>query len=104
MKEFIQSRDTCARGKVAQQRLYGLFHPLPIPKGPWLLLSMNFTTNLPPTNGKDSIFVIVNRLTKMAHFISYTKTITGKETSKLFLDNIYCIHRLPNDIVSDKET
>jgi hypothetical protein len=50
-----------------------------VPKGPWLSLSMDFITNLSLTNRKDSIFVIVDRLTKMAHFIPYTKVVTGKK-------------------------
>jgi transposase InsO family protein len=65
---------------------------------------MNFVTNLLLANGKHSIFVVVDRLSKMAHFIPCTKTITREETSKLFLDNIYRIHGLPNDIVSDRGT
>jgi hypothetical protein len=65
---------------------------------------MDFITDLPLANGKDSIFVVVDRLTKMVHFIPYTKIITGKETTKLFLDNIYRIHGLPNDIVSNWRT
>jgi hypothetical protein len=65
---------------------------------------MDFITNLPPANGNDSIFVVVDRLTKMTHFISCTKTITGEETAKLFMDNIYRIHGFPNDIVSDRGT
>jgi hypothetical protein len=65
---------------------------------------MEIITNLPLADGKDLIFVVVNRLAKMAHFILCTKTIIGEETAKLFLDNIYRIHGLPNDIVSDMET
>jgi hypothetical protein len=85
VKEFIQSCDTCTRGKVPRHRPYGLLHPLPIPKGSWLSLSIDFITDLPLANGKDSIFVVVDRLTKIAHFIPYTKTITVEETAKLFL-------------------
>ena len=65
---------------------------------------MDFIIDLLLVNGKDSIFVVVNQLTKMAHFIPCTKTIIGEETTKLFLDNIYRIHRLPNDIVTDNGT
>jgi hypothetical protein len=65
---------------------------------------MDFITDLLLANGNDSIFVVVDRLTKMGHFIPCTKTITGEETTKLFLDNIYCIHRFPNDIVSNRGT
>jgi hypothetical protein len=104
VKEFIKLCNTCARRKVPRHRPYGLLHPFLIPKDPWLLLSLDFITDLLLNNGKDSIFVVVNRLTKMAHFIPCTKTITGEETAKLFFDNIYCIHGLPNDIVSDRGT
>jgi hypothetical protein len=98
VKEFIQSCGTCIRGKVPQHRPYGLLHPLPILKGLWLLLIMNFITDLSFANGKDSIFVIVDWLTKMAHFIPCTKAITGEETIKLLL------HGLPNNIVSNRGT
>jgi hypothetical protein len=104
VKEFIQSCDTCARRKVLQHQPYGLLHPLPVPQGPWLSLSMDFITDLPLANRKELIFEVVYRSTKMAHFIPYTKTITGEETTKRFLDNIYYIHGLPNDIVSDMGT
>jgi transposase InsO family protein len=65
---------------------------------------MDFITNLPLANRKDSISLVVDWFTKMAHFITYNKIITGEETTKLFLDNIYHIHGLPNDIVSDMGT
>jgi hypothetical protein len=63
---------------------------------------MDFITDLLLANRKDSIFVVVDRLIKMAHFIPYTKIITEEETTKLFLDNNYRIHGLPNDIVSNR--
>jgi hypothetical protein len=104
VKKFIQLCDTCARGKVPRHRPYGLLHPLPVPKGPWLLLSVAFITDFSLVNKKDSIFVVVDRLTKMTHFISYNKIVTREEITKIFLGNIYCIQGLPNDIVSDKGT
>jgi hypothetical protein len=98
VKEFIQSCGTYARRKVPRHWPYVLYL-LPIPKGPWLSLSMDFITDLPLANGNDSIFVVVNRLTKMVHFILCNKTVTEEETAKLFLHNIYCIHGLSNDII-----
>jgi hypothetical protein len=65
---------------------------------------MDFITDLPLANGKDSIFVVVDRLTKMIHFIPCTKPIIGEETAKLFLDNIYRIHGFPNDIVEQGDS
>jgi hypothetical protein len=75
-----------------------------VSKGPWVLLSLDFITNLALTNGKYSIFVVVDRLTKMVHFIPCNIIIIGKETAKLVLDNIYYIHGLPNNIVLDMGT
>ena len=63
---------------------------------------MDFITDLPVSQSFDSIFVVVDRLTKMAHFVPCLKAISGEETAKLFLDNIYRYHGLPNDIVSDR--
>jgi hypothetical protein len=64
VKEFTQSCGICAREKVPRHRSYSFLHPLPVPKGPWLLLSMDFITDFPLTNEKDSIFVVVDWLIK----------------------------------------
>ena len=63
---------------------------------------MDFITDLPPSATFDAICVVVDRLTKMAHFIPCRKSISGEETAKLFLDNIYRYHGLPDDIISDR--
>ncbi|GGV51938.1 hypothetical protein GCM10010495_81710 [Kitasatospora herbaricolor] len=65
---------------------------------------MNFITDLPSSRSYDSIFLIVDRFTKMAHFGLCTKSITDEKTAKLFIDNIYRYHGLPKDIISDKGT
>jgi hypothetical protein len=62
---------------------------------------MDFITGLPISNKFDSILIVVDRLTKMSHFIPCKKTITGEATTRLFLNNIYHLHDFPNDIVSD---
>jgi hypothetical protein len=63
---------------------------------------MDFITDLPSSKAFDSIFVVVDRLTKMAHFMPNNKTITGEVTTRLFMDNIYKYHGLPNDIISNR--
>jgi len=65
---------------------------------------MDFITNLSRSNSYDSIFVIVDRFTKMALFVSCTKSIFGEEIAKLFIDNIYRYHGLPKDIISNRGT
>lgn len=104
VKEYVTTCDICSRSKIPRHRPYGLLHPLPIPEKPWSSISMDFIVDLPPSAGFDSIFVVVDRLTKMAHFVPCNKTVTGEETAKLFLDNIYRHHGLPDDIISDRGT
>ena len=91
----------CSRSKNPRHRPYGLLQPLPIPERPWSSVSMDFITDLPPSATFDAIYVVVDRLTKMAYFIPYKKSISGEETTRLFLDNIYRYHGLPDNIISD---
>jgi hypothetical protein len=62
---------------------------------------MDFITNLPSSKAFDSIFVVVDQLTKMAHFMP-CNTIRGEEIARLFMDNNYKYHGLPDDIISDR--
>jgi len=78
VKEFIKSCDPCARAKVPRHQPYRLFHPWLVPRGPWLSLSMDSITNFLNLKENNSTLVVVNQLTKMAHFISYNKTIIEK--------------------------
>jgi hypothetical protein len=65
---------------------------------------MDFIVDLPKSKSFDSVFVVVDCLTKMAHFVPCNKTITSKETTQLFLENVYKYHGLPDDIISDRGT
>ena len=104
MKEFVLSCDVCSRSKTSRHRPYGVLRPLAIPRRPWPSVSMDFITDLPPSNSFDCIFVVVDRLTKMAHFDPCNKTSSSEDTARLFLDNVYRYHGLPDDIVSDRGT
>ena len=76
--------------------------PLPIPEGPWKSISLDFITDLPSSKGFDAILTVVDRYTKMAHFLPCTKTISSQETANLILREIFRLHGLPDDIVSDR--
>jgi len=62
--------------------------PNSIPKKPWVHISADFITKLPLAQGYDSILVVVDRLTKMAHFIPTTKKTSAKDLARLFRDNV----------------
>jgi hypothetical protein len=63
---------------------------------------MDFILDLPNSKDFDSIFVVVDPLTKMAHFMPHNKTVTCEEIARLFMDNIYKYHGLHDDIISDR--
>ena len=104
VKEYVTTCDICSRSKIPRHRPYGLLHPLPVPEKPWSSISMDFIVDLPESKSFDSIFVVVDRLTKMAHFVPCNKTVTGEETARLFVENVYKYHGLPDDIISDRGT
>ena len=102
IKEYVLSCDIFSCSKNPQHRPYGLLQLLFVPKRPWSSVSMNFIVDLPPLNAFDYICVIVDRFSKMAHFVPYKKIIIGEDTAKFFIDNIYRYHGLLDDIVSDR--
>jgi hypothetical protein len=102
VNEYINTCDTCTRNKSPRQRPHGPLMPLPIPSGPWKSVSMDFIVELPPSNGFNAIYVCVDRFTKMAHFTATTTEVTAEDTASSYLRNIFRLHGLPTDIVSDR--
>jgi len=76
--------------------------PNSIPEKPWTHISADFITKLPIAQGYNSILVVVDRLTKMVHFIPTIEKTSAEGLARLFRDNVWKLHRLPESIVSDR--
>ena len=95
----------CQRNKGATQLPFGEPQPLPVPDHQWKDISMDFITHLPPTrSGYSAIFVVVDRLTKMVHFLPTADSATAEETAALFRDRVFVLHGMPQSIVSDRDS
>ena len=98
--ERICSRCITCRKSKSRVLPHGLYTPLLVPTTPWVGISMNFVLGLPISKkGSDSIFVVVDRFSKMAHFISCHKTDDATNVADLFFKEIACLHGVPITIV-----
>jgi hypothetical protein len=100
---YIAKCDICQRVKAEHQRPAGLLQPLQIPEWKWDSVGMDFITGLPKSSkGNDSIWVVVDRLTKVAHFIAVKTTYQGPKLAELYISRIVALHGTPKSIVSDR--
>ncbi|WVZ48657.1 LOW QUALITY PROTEIN: hypothetical protein U9M48_000078 [Paspalum notatum var. saurae] len=102
---YVALCDVCQRVKAEHQKPAGLLQPLKIPEWKWEEIGMDFIVGLPRTqSGFDSIWVVVDRLTKVAHFIPVKTTYSGAKLAELYMSRIVCLHGVPKKIVSDRGT
>jgi hypothetical protein len=101
--KYLSKCNTYQRVKASHLKVAGTLQPLPIPSWKWDDISMDFIVGLPNTSQKhDYIWVIVDRLTKMAHFISVHTTYIAEKYAEIYLDRIVCLHGVPKTIISDR--
>jgi hypothetical protein len=103
--EYVAVCDTCQRVKAEHQRPAGLLQPMKIPEWKWDEVGMDFIVGLPRTErGFDSIWVIVDRLTKVAHFLPVKTKYSSAKLAELYMERIVSLHGVPKKIVSDRGT
>ncbi|GMI70928.1 hypothetical protein HRI_000762100 [Hibiscus trionum] len=102
--EFVSKCMVCQRVKAEHQVPSGLLQPLRIPKWKWERITMDFVFGLPLSpSKKNSVWVIVNRLTKCAHFLPMHTMYTLDRLTELYIAEIVRLHGVPKSIVSNRD-
>ncbi|KAL0534251.1 hypothetical protein IC582_028540 [Cucumis melo] len=102
--EFVSRCLVCQQVKAPRQKPAGLLQPLSIPEWKWENVSMDFITGLSRTlRGFTVIWVVVDRLTKSAHFVPGKSTYTASKWAQLYMSEIVRLHGVPVSIVSDRD-
>ncbi|KAI3702276.1 hypothetical protein L6452_28009 [Arctium lappa] len=102
MANYVEKCVTCLQVK---ETSYGSLKPFSIPECKWDNITIDFVTKLPKTlRGHDTIWVIVDRLTKSAHFLAMRETLLMEKLAKLFIDEVVLRHGVPQSIVFDRDS
>jgi len=101
--DFVRSCPECQKNKASRHQPYGLSSPLELPYAPWQSIAMDFITDLPTSEGCDQLWVIIDRFTKMAHFLPL-KEKKAADLARTFAKAVWRFHGLPTDIVSDRDS
>jgi hypothetical protein len=102
LMRHIKECTTCQVNKDENTHPTRLLQPLPILEHKWEIISTDFITEFPKAHGKDCIFVVVDRLTKFAHFFSISTDYNEIQDVDLFFQEVFRLHGFPKTILSDR--
>ncbi|KAL5540026.1 hypothetical protein UlMin_046190 [Ulmus minor] len=103
--KYVEKCLTCQQVKAEHQRPGGELQPIKVPEWKWEEIAMDFIVGLPKTTNKyDSIWVVVDRLTKSAHFLPVRTTYTADQLAELYVHEIVRLHGVPLSIISDRDS
>ena len=102
VSRWIRNCHTCRRSRDTRDRLHGYLKPLPVPLRPWTDISVDFVTGLERSRSYDAIMVVVDRLSKMRHFIPCRAECSAAAAANLFVNHVWKLHGLPSSVVSDR--
>ena len=102
--QYVRECPVCQQNKQEHTFPAGLLQPLPIPDRKWECISMDFISGLPKAQERDCIYVVVDKLTKFAHFFPITTTHTAVQVAEVFFREVFRLHGIPWSIVSDRDS
>lgn len=102
--KYVRECQVCQQNKNEHTFLADLLQPLPIPTQKWESITMDFITGLPKVQGKDCIYVVVDRLTKFGHFFAISTGFTALQVADLFFKEVFRLHGAPRNIISDRDS
>ncbi|CAO2169811.1 unnamed protein product [Urochloa humidicola] len=100
---FVKHCMVCQQAKPDRSKSPGLLQPLEIPSEAWQIISMDFVEGLPQSSSANCVLVVVDYLTKYAHFLPLRHPFTAPVVARVFMDNVYKLHGLPQAIVTDRD-
>ena len=103
VQQFVKACAICQRNKHDTTTPTGLLQPLPIHDQVWDDINMDFIEGLPKSKGYSAIQVVVDRLTKYAHFVALKHPFTAMTIAKIFIQEVVRLHGIPRSIVSDRD-
>jgi hypothetical protein len=103
--KYVASYGICQKVKAEHKRPAGLLKALEIPEWKWENIAMDFVVGLPRSpRDKDAIWVVIDRLTKVAHFIPMKQTSSATDLVPLYIKEVVRLHGVPKSIVSDRDS
>ncbi len=101
---YVRTCNSCQRNKSATAKPVGFLNPLPVPTEPWESISMDFITELPTTaKGHDTLFVVVDRFSKMVHLAPCHNSLTARQAADLLLSVVFKLHGTPSSFIADRD-
>lgn len=103
IKKYVSGCEVCAKAKSEHSKLPSLLQPLTTPEHAWHTISLDFIEGQPKSKSFNAIIVVIDKLTKYAHFIAISHPYTTMSVAQHFINHIYKLHGLPRVIISDRD-
>jgi transposase InsO family protein len=103
VQRFIDQCSICKQAKTERVKYPGLLQPLAVPDSAWQVVSLDFVEGLPRSSGFTTILVVVDKLTKYAHFLPLSHPYTAAQVAQLYFDQVFRLHSMPAALISDRD-